>query len=61
MVNEMMDEEKKQLLGTIIYDKYSVGPFTGMIFNQHIRSGKPVEELVESALDVRLKMEKMTE
>ncbi len=55
-----MDERMKKTLSKIINDKYSVGAFSGMIFNTSLTHNRPIKELVEQALLVRLTLEDMS-
>lgn len=57
-----MNEEELKLLQTIVNDKYSVGAFAGMVYNQLMAyklKGIPAEpkDLIVEALRVRLVME----
>jgi hypothetical protein len=60
-----MDNEQKQLLKTIMDDKFSNGAFCGMIFNAQVDAatkGQTVstEYLIERALSIRLKALEMS-
>jgi len=57
----MLNIKQKDLLKKIVEDKFSVGAFSGMIFNAKISKGAETQFLVETALDVRLKMLEMVE
>jgi len=56
----MLNEKEKKLLKTIMADKYSIGAFSGMIYNKLIETNRPIEELTKQALIVRLKLEELT-
>ena len=56
-----LTKEQKELLSLIVNDKYSVGAFSGMIYNATINvmtSNKVVDMdyLIQQALEVRLKL-----
>lgn len=50
----MLNNKEKELLKEIMNNNYAAGPFTGMCYNAHISSGKPIEECIQKALQVRL-------
>lgn len=54
-----MNEREKELLEKIVKDRYSVGAFSGMVFNAHLKHSIPVEDLILTALRTRLTMEDM--
>ncbi len=52
--------EEKELLNKIVNDKYSIGSFSGMIFNNALlHPNKSTEELIQLALQVRLTISDM--
>jgi hypothetical protein len=58
----VLNIEQKELLKQIVNDKFSVGAFSGMIFNTKITMPQvEVEDLVKTALNVRLKLMEMIE
>ena len=58
-----MNEKQKELLTKIVNDKFSIGAFSGMIFNKYIDKNNEftIKELIEEALNVRLKMVELVE
>ena len=56
-----MNREQIELLKKIVNDKFSIGAFSGMIFNASLQSHCTTTELIEKALDVRLTMERLAE
>lgn len=55
-----LTKEQKDLLRTIVTDKYSVGAFAGMVFNASVvHPVVEIEDLISKALNVRLKMEEL--
>ncbi len=62
-MEEKLNEKQKELLKSIVNDKFSVGAFSGMIFNAQVRKDNfldtNTEHLVKKALDVRLTMQEM--
>lgn len=56
----MIEGKKKVLLTQIVNDKFSVGAFSGMIFNAQLQhTDMKVEELIDKALEVRIKMKEL--
>lgn len=51
-----MNEKQKELLKNIVNDKFSVGAFSGMIFNASLQCDEPIDKIIERALSVRLIM-----
>jgi len=55
-----LSTEEKELLTQILNDKFSVGAFTGMIFNSYIKvPNHTIPELIKQALMVRLVARRM--
>lgn len=57
----MLNKEQKELLKSIYEDKFSIGAFSGMIFNtvaQHTTNYNQ-EDYIKLALDIRLKIKEM--
>jgi len=55
-----MNDDKKELLKSIMQDKFSNGAFCGMIFNAYIDAANKginpnVDELIDIALKIRLR------
>ena len=59
-----MEEKQKELLSTIMNDKFARGAFAGMIFNQWESGGdfnlQTLDEIIERALTVRLRLEELS-
>ena len=56
------NEEEMILLEKIVADKFSIGAFSGMIYNASLtHKDITVEELIKRALAVRIKMQKLVE
>lgn len=55
----MLTTQQKELLRMIVEDKFSIGAFSGMIFNAQRESGQKTEDLVAQALQVRLDMREL--
>lgn len=57
----MLNNEQKELLKSIYDDKYSVGAFSGMIFNKIADNvtNYSHEDYIKLALDIRLKIREM--
>jgi len=56
----VLNIEQKTLLKQIVEDKFSVGAFSGMIFNAKMTAPNvEIEELVKTALNVRLKLQEL--
>ena len=57
-----MNKAQQELLVKIVADKYSIGAFAGMVYNQLMSfrlkgANAEIEDLIGEALNVRLKME----
>ena len=57
----VLNQEQAKLLKDIMNDKFAAGPFSGMIYNAKVTTEKDTEELVRIALDVRLKLQELTQ
>ena len=53
--------EQRALLDKIVNDKFSVGAFSGMIFNAYKDGKGEIVPLIKDALDTRLLMQEMLE
>ena len=54
--------DESALLEKIYQDKFAVGAFSGMIFNASLSNpDKSIDELLKSALSIRLRMKLLTE
>ena len=63
---ENLTKQQKELLRQIVNDKFSIGAFSGMIYNSSLEVAKTgvapnIELLTVKALDVRLKLMEMAE
>ena len=57
-----MNEKQKELLKRIMNDNYAKGPFAGMIFNAMVTTKEDdVDKLIKTALNVRLRLEELSE
>ncbi len=59
-----LTEKERELLTQIVNDKYSVGAFSGMIFNTVISEGErglSTEQIVKKALQTRLLLTQLTQ
>ena len=52
--------EQKKKIQTIVNDKYSVGAFSGMIYNASVQNpDESIDKLIQKAIAVRLRLEEL--
>ena len=56
-----LTQDEKDLLASIMEDKYAVGAFSGMVFNAVISNkDMTTEEVLKKALEVRLELRRLS-
>lgn len=51
--------QERELLKQIVNDKFSVGAFAGMIFNQYQGRDEDLDTLIQQALKVRIRLQEL--
>lgn len=58
---KFLSDREQELLNQIVNDKYSVGAFSGMIFNAYVEGKGSVKQLTKHALNTRIILELLAE